>query len=273
MTEEGIEEVGRIIREVNAEVVVPRWRALGEGDVAMKGPMDPVTVADREAERLLTERLAAYLPGSVVVGEEAVSDDASVLAALSGPAPVWIIDPIDGTRMFVDGSPRFSTLVALAVGGRTVASWSYQPVPDVMATARAGHGAWVNGERVSSARSAPEADAAPVRDVATPMDMWLKGEESTLVDAMRRAGVNVGHYDACGIEYVDLAGGKLDAMVMTWENSWDHAAGLLLVAEAGGAAVTLDGSEFRLAGGNALPFVVAAHRDTAEEIRAILAAV
>ena len=269
MTAEGMEEVGRIIREVNAEVVVPRWRALGEADIAMKGPYDPVTVADREAEQLLTARLAAFLPGSVVVGEEAVSDDASVLEALTGSAPVWIIDPIDGTRNFVEGSPRFSTLVALAVEGRTLASWSYQPIGDVMATARVGEGAWVNGERVSSPRSF--VGMVPPPAVATPMNLWLKGDEDELIAALRRDGVDVRQYDACGIEYVSLASAGLDAMVMTWENSWDHAAGLLLVSEAGGATVTLDGSEYRLAGGNALPFIVGATAEVAERVRAVLA--
>lgn len=272
MTEEGMEEVGRIIRQVNAEVVVPRWRALGEADIAMKGPYDPVTVADREAEQLLTERLSAYLPGSVVVGEEAVSDDASVLSALTGEAPVWIIDPIDGTRMFVDGSPRFSTLVALAVQGRTVASWSFAPVTDVLATAVAGRGAVVNGVPVRTARSAAALGPLENLDVATPRDMWLNADQNALVASLRKAGVDVTQYDACGIEYVDLAAGRRSAMVMTWENAWDHAAGLLLVAEAGGASVNLDGTPFRLAGGNALPFVVASDAETAEAIRAVLAA-
>lgn len=268
-----MEEVGQIIREVNAAAVVPRWRALTDADIAMKGPLDPVTVADREAEEHLTARLAAFLPGSVVVGEEAVSDDASVLAALSGPDPVWIIDPIDGTRMFVAGSPRFSTLVALAVAGRTVASWSYQPVGDVMATAVAGGGALVNGVPVRTARTAAATGPLQGVDVATPMDVWLSADENVLVEAMRKQGLDVTHYDACGIEYVDLAAGRRSAMVMTWENSWDHAAGLLLVAEAGGAAVNLDGSAFRLAGGNALPFVVASDAETAEAIRGVLAAI
>lgn len=271
MTEEGMEEVGRIIREVNAAVVVPRWRSLAETDIAMKGPLDPVTVADREAEEQLTERLAAYLPGSVVVGEEAVSDDAGVLAALDGADPVWIIDPIDGTRMFVDGSPRFSTLVALAVGGRTLASWSYQPVTDVMATAVAGQGSRVNGVPVRTARSAAATGLLENLDVATPRDIWLNPDQSALIEALRKHGVDHARYDACGIEYVDLAAGRRSAMVMTWENAWDHAAGLLLVAEAGGAAVNIDGSAFRLAGGNALPFVVAADAATAEAVREALA--
>ncbi|MFD0631792.1 inositol monophosphatase family protein [Catenulispora yoronensis] len=133
-------EVEDIIRSVNEAVVLPRFRSLRDSDIAMKGPMDPVTVADREAEELLRDRLTAFLPGSVVVGEEAVSDDPLALRALTGPAPVWIVDPIDGTRNFVAGSSRFSTLVALSVEGVLQASWSYAPVLGRVGTALAGQG-------------------------------------------------------------------------------------------------------------------------------------
>ena len=100
------------------------------------------------AEEALVEGLRALLPGSVAVGEEAVAGDPALLATLDGDAPVWIIDPIDGTHNFAVDNPRFTTLVALAHRGELLASWTYAPVLDVMATARAGAGAHVDGERV-----------------------------------------------------------------------------------------------------------------------------
>jgi fructose-1,6-bisphosphatase/inositol monophosphatase family enzyme len=87
---------------------------------------------------------------------------------------------------------------------------------------------------------------------------------------MRAADLDVRYFDACGIEYLDLATGSRCAMVLTWENCWDHAAGLLLAAEAGGHAAALDGAPVRLEGGNALPFVVAADAGTADRIREII---
>src|SRR4051794_24544631 len=86
------------IRAGGAAEVVPGGRCLAEADATEKnGPHDLVTTADRLAEERLTERLTALLPGSVVVGEEAVAADPSVLARLRGDAPVWVIDPVDGT--------------------------------------------------------------------------------------------------------------------------------------------------------------------------------
>ncbi|NUP47189.1 MAG: inositol monophosphatase [Catenulispora sp.] len=232
----------------------------------MKGPMDPVTVADREAEDLLREWLTAFLPGSVVVGEEAVSEDPSVLHALTGSAPVWVIDPIDGTRNFVAGSGRFSTLVSLSVDGVLQASWSYAPVLGRIGTALAGRGAWVDGE---PARVAPPA-GPPGLPLTTSHPAWWPAGYGRSFDALTAAGLDVRYFDACGIEYLDLAIGKRSAMVLTWEHCWDHAAGLLLVAEAGGHVATLDGSPMRLAGGNALPFVASADPATTELVRSII---
>src|ERR1700743_2075316 len=108
-----LKTVDQIIREVAAEQIMPRFRQLAEGDIEMKGVNDPVTVADKEAERVLTERLTAYLPGSVVVGEESFAKDKAIMSHLDNEHPVWIIDPIDGTRNFVAGNPEFAVMIAL----------------------------------------------------------------------------------------------------------------------------------------------------------------
>lgn len=258
-------EVEDIIRSVNEKAVLPRFRSLADSDVTMKGPMDPVTVADREAEDLLRQRLTAFLPGSVVVGEEAVSEDPSVLDALTGPAPVWIVDPIDGTRNFVAGSGRFSTLVALAAGGVLQASWSYAPVIGRIGTALAGHGARVDGVPAKVAHL-----PAPTLPITTSHPVWWPLGYGRGVDAMRAAELDVRYFDACGIEYLDLAAGTRSAMVLTWEHSWDHAAGLLLVAEAGGHVATLDGTPVRLEGGNTLPFIASTDPATTDRVRQLI---
>ncbi|MGW0661580.1 inositol monophosphatase family protein [Streptodolium elevatio] len=71
---------------------------------------------------------------------------------------------------------------------------------------------------------------------------------------------------SAGLEYVDLVRGDADALVYTWENPWDHAAGLLLLAEAGGVAANLDGSPFALSGGNALPLIAAANEELTADL-------
>jgi fructose-1,6-bisphosphatase/inositol monophosphatase family enzyme len=248
------DEVERVIRTIANREIMPRFRRLTAADITEKAPGDLVTVADRAAEEALGVALSAILPGSVVVGEEGVGADRSLLEALSDTAPVWVIDPIDGTHNFATDNPRFATLVALCDRGDLIASWTHIPALDVMATARAGGGAFVNGERV---RVAPSHDGLRHLDVCTPQQKWWTRADRARFNAMSAAGVALCFFDTSGLEYIELATGRRTAMVLTWEFPWDHAAGLLLHAEAGGVSMTRDGRRFALAGGNALPFVVA----------------
>ncbi|MGW0584667.1 inositol monophosphatase family protein, partial [Streptomyces sp. NPDC002920] len=101
-------DVEDAIRQAAATEIMPRFRQLAAHEIDQKnGPHDLVTDADRRAERYLTEVLGALLPGSVVVGEEAVHADPATYGAIRGDAPVWIVDPVDGTRQFVHGDEGF----------------------------------------------------------------------------------------------------------------------------------------------------------------------
>ncbi len=118
-------DVEEAIRQAAADEIMPRFRQLTADEIDEKsGPHDLVTDADRKAEECLTEALAKLLPGSVVVGEEAVHANPATYQAIQGQAPVWIVYLVDGTRQFVHGDTGFCTLVALAVGGAVQASWT-----------------------------------------------------------------------------------------------------------------------------------------------------
>ncbi len=265
----GVRDVEEALRKAAAAEVTPRFRQLAEGDVVEKsGPHDMVTVADRRAEEQLTADLAALLPGSVVVGEEAVHANPSTYEAIRGTAPVWIVDPVDGTRQFVNGNPGFCMLVALAVDGVVQASWTYAPVLDEMAVAVRGQGAWLNGERLVAGAPAPGADV----EVATSHPDFTTEDQKRALTGLVVEGVRPRPCGSAGLEYLAIARGELDAVAFSWELAWDHAAGLLLVAEAGGADLTLTGEPFRIGGGNALPFTAARDAATARRVADLLAA-
>lgn len=225
--------VTEIIREVAAEVILPRFRCLGEGEVReKKGPNDLVTIADTEAERLLSRRLGDLLPSSTVVGEESVAADASVLDRLEGKAPVWIIDPVDGTLNFAKGRPRFAVIVALAVEGLTRFGWIHDPLNNRTAVAESGQGAWLAGNRLAIA-------AAPSLAAMRGSAGWRRHDR--LTDAVGKL-VNQG---SAAHDYLDLLEGRLDFAFYRQLNPWDHAAGVLLHQEAGGYSAQLDGSGYR----------------------------
>ncbi|MFI2733942.1 inositol monophosphatase family protein [Streptomyces sp. NPDC018711] len=260
-------EVEEAVRKAAAAEIMPRFRQLAADDIVEKnGPHDLVTVADRAAEGHLTASLTALLPGSVVVGEEAVHADPGVYEELRGDAPVWIVDPVDGTRQFVHGDPAFCTLVALARHGEVLASWTYAPALEQFAVAVRGRGATLNGEAIRSGSPAP----GEVLEVATSHPDYTTPDQKRALLGLRTEGVRPRPCGSAGLEYLAVARGELAGTAFSWEYAWDHAAGLLLVAEAGGATTTIAGEPFRLAGGNALPFTTARDAATAERIRALL---
>jgi len=234
--------VSRLIIQVAAEEIMPRYAKLAAGDVREKGPGDLVTVADEAAEHRLTPALIALLPGSVVVGEEAAAADPSVIDRLDGGDPVWVIDPVDGTANFAAAKGDFGVMVSLIQGGRTLAAWIYDPRHEHMATAELGGGAWLDGVRMQV--STPPADPA---ELSGPL---LGGSFGDLALArrvqQRRDRVRARKSLRCAAaEYVCLADGKMDFALFSKLMPWDHAAGVLMHGEAGGYSAYLDGQHYQ----------------------------
>ncbi|MFF9216693.1 inositol monophosphatase family protein [Streptomyces viridosporus] len=259
--------VEEAVRKAAAQEIMPRWRRLAEHEVDLKsGPHDLVTDADRKAELYLTEALTALLPGSVVVGEEAVHANPASYEAVRGEAPVWIVDPVDGTRQFVHGDTGFCTLVALALRGVLYASWTFAPARHQFATAVRGKGAHLDGERLRAGSPEPGRDLR----VATSHPDFTTDEQKRSLLALRTEGVAPRPCGSAGLEYLAVARGESDATAFSWEAAWDHAAGLLLVEEAGGTHLTRAGEPFRITGGNTLPFTAARDAATAQRVVGLL---
>jgi fructose-1,6-bisphosphatase/inositol monophosphatase family enzyme len=233
------ESVANYIRETAQALILPRFRALGSGDVREKKPGDPVTIADTEAERELTRRLKDVIPGANVLGEESVHDDPARLAWLAADAPVWIIDPIDGTSNFVRGHPAFAVIVALARQGEVEAGWIYNPLSDVMIFSLKGQGAWSAGMRLQV-----KGDVPPEKLTGSAYGRTKSGVRAgrALNDSGRIRGV---HNQGCsGLEYMAIAQGMAQFSLHSRSLPWDHAAGMLIVAEAGGCGSFLDGGGY-----------------------------
>ncbi|MFJ8079761.1 inositol monophosphatase family protein [Streptomyces sp. NPDC096205] len=260
-------DVEEAVRAAADAEILPRFRQLAAHEIDQKnGPHDLVTDADRKAELYLTEALSALLPGSVVVGEEAVHANPASYEAIRGDAPVWIVDPVDGTRQFVHGEDGFCTLIALAQRGVLLASWTYAPVRGQLATAVRGQGAFLDGERLYAGPPTPGRDL----EVATSHPDYTTDEQKRALLGLWTEGVAPRACGSAGLEYLALARGESDATAFSWEAAWDHAAGLLLVEEAGGAHLTLTGEPFRITGGNSLPFTAARDAATARRVLGLL---
>ncbi len=230
-------KVAEIIRHVAATEVMPRFRNLQQSDISEKGPGDFVTVADEASEKMLTHLLQEVLPEALVVGEEAVAKDLSILNKLKDDKPVWVIDPIDGTSNYASGKSRFGILVALVQNGVTHYGWAFDPSGNRMAIARKGGGCFLDGKRVTITCAATDmkqltgqGDGAPARHF-DPVRPQLKD--------IIKAG--------CALhDYMDFLTGAADFVVYVDRTTpWDHAAANLLVQEAGGyVAMNKNGSAY-----------------------------
>ncbi|CCG43134.1 inositol monophosphatase family protein [Magnetospirillum molischianum] len=225
-----VERVSTIIRDVAAAEILPRFRNLTAGQIREKQPGQLVTEADIEAERVLTLRLADVLPGAACVGEEAVAANPTFLSALERSGAVWVIDPVDGTSNFAQGLTRFAVILALVVDGVTRIGWIFDPVSGRMTIAERGSGAWESGRRLS---------------------VLPGGPLETLVGSVKRSArlagrvARVGRKGSAAHDYLDLVTGKLHFAHFRRLMPWDHAAGMLIHAEAGGYGRLIDGSAYR----------------------------
>ncbi|MBL6930354.1 MAG: inositol monophosphatase [Rhodospirillales bacterium] len=219
------EKVIRIITETAKALITPRFQQLTKADIREKSPGDLVTIADVEAEKRLEAELTALVPDSLVVGEEEAEDFPSVLDRINADAPVWVLDPLDGTRNFAHGREPFAVIVAYCLGGETLMGWIHDPISDETVWAAKGQGCWSGSNRLTIP------DAGPLEE--------MKGSLSSNVGKRLKAvpGVptKISRVGCVGRDYMNLALGRLDFARYAFRlKPWDHAAGALIHAEAGG---------------------------------------
>jgi myo-inositol-1(or 4)-monophosphatase len=207
-----------------------------------KSATDFVSHVDLGAEQRIRDVLLERVPGIRIVGEE-LSNDADPEGGL-----VAIVDPLDGTTNFLHGFPNYGVSICVALDGIPVAGVVHDVARGGVCTASAGDGAFVDGERIHVSTNTDPARALigtgfPFRDVSY-ADRYLAMMKRLMPQTagMRRAG-------SAALDLSDVARGRFEGFWELWLNSWDLAAGVLLVREAGGRVTDLDGRDARLVGG------------------------
>lgn len=232
-------EILALMRRVTEQAILPRYRNLAAGEVEDKGGNDPVTIADREAEVLLREGLAAIDGSLAFVGEEAAHADPSILDRLDGPC--WIVDPVDGTRNFANGNPPFGVIIARAEGGMAQSGWLYDCLTGRYCAAHRGKGATIDGERVAARATGSTPPIAAISLIFMDEDR-RQATKRNLLPYYELADIPY-----CAAEqYPRLALGMNDLSIFERTLPWDHAAGVLWLEEAGGKAARPDGTAYRV---------------------------
>lgn len=203
-------------------------------DVIAKADESPVTQADRAAEAAMREILGVERAADGIFGEEHGSErlDAEAL---------WVLDPIDGTRSFITGSPLWGTLIALVRDGRPVLGMVDMPVLRERWIGRAGAGAERNGEPV---RTSTCTHVAQARIVTTSPDIFDAADWQAFDVLSRRCAMRRFGGDCYG--YAQLAGGTIDLVVETGLQPYDYLGPAGLIQAAGGVITDWQGQPLSL---------------------------
>lgn len=232
-------------RRAAKAAILPRFQSLsGLASTRKSRSDDIVTIADQDAEKMITAEVRSRWPDSCVIGEESVSDGVASVSDIVRAARTFVIDPLDGTWNFANGLPLFGVVLALVEHGKTVAGVLYDPVTDDAVLAAMGTGAYfcaTDGTlrllRASAPRNVPDMigfsghgllDKAVQRRLAEPLTHFHR------VLSLR-----------CSChEYRMLAAGHAQFVIGGNLNPWDHLAGALVVTEAGGHAALHTGAAY-----------------------------
>jgi 3'(2'), 5'-bisphosphate nucleotidase len=212
------------------------------GSIAVdyKGPADPVTAADRRSNRLIVQRLNQEFPDIPVVAEE--SEPAS-FEGFHEAARVLFVDPLDGTREFIERFPEFAVMIGLVEGQKAVAGVVYAPVTGNAWIGAVGLGAWhidpKAGDRIP-ARVSTTDELTRARIVAS-----RSHRSPRLERALASLGAwEVRHMGSAGLKGAQVAAGLADAYLDTGASTkrWDACAIDALVTAAGGRVSDLTGA-------------------------------
>ena len=255
LTAPDVDAVTQLIEDVAKELVVPRFRQLQAEEIEHKAtaddPEDVVTSVDREVEVRLTEGLSALMPSAVVVGEEATYADPELLTLVHGDRPVWLIDPIDGTKNFATGDRAFGIMVGLVGGGLTRAAWILFPAEQLTFVAERGSGAYLNGARV---RVPPAVGEDSPR--GTILSRYMPDVLRHVVVLGTQGRFRQAPPSGCAAsEYMTILRGGAEFVVYYRLLPWDHAAPALILSEGGGLVEHVSGEAYSPRSSNQLTIV------------------
>jgi myo-inositol-1(or 4)-monophosphatase len=214
------------------DVLMSYYGRRPEGLESKTSVTDPVSDADREAERVIRELIARERPDDGLVAEEG-----SHTEARSGRR--WIVDPLDGTVNFLYGLRAWGVSIALEDASGLAAGVVFNPVSKECFAAGRGEGATLNGSpmRVTGCRSLERAMVA----TGFSYEAGRRAEQATLLVELLPRIRDVRRAGAAALDLAYVAAGRVDAFYERGLQRWDEAAGRLLVHEAGGLTADLDG--------------------------------
>jgi myo-inositol-1(or 4)-monophosphatase len=230
-----LKQLRGLVRDCARQELLPRFADVGR-HLKLDGSV--VTEADHAMQDRVQQELAVHWPQYAFLGEEMPAHEHATLAR-TGREGMWVLDPLDGTSNFAAGLPFFSVSLALLVDGRVEIGLVYDPVRDEAFYAQRGVGAWLNGLSLGT--------RAPLN---LPLRRSIAVVDFKRLDPALAAGLGARppygsqrNFGSSALDWCWLADGRFHVYLHGGQKLWDYAAGTLILAEAGGQALTLAGEE------------------------------
>ena len=237
-------QIINLVRRAARAEILPRFRTLSQVEIDEKsGPLDVVTAADREAEKMIARGLLSIFPNAHIVGEETATEEK--IAHLADAEMGFAIDPVDGTWNFAHGMATFGVILSMTRFGSPVFGLIYDPVMDeVMIADEADTTQIIVPGR--PARPVRVSSGGPVEALSGYVSFYnlpdsKRAEMAALMTRFQRLYM----LRCAAHEFRMVAQGHVDFVLCSTLSPWDHAAGALIVKRAGGHVACLDGSEYR----------------------------
>jgi myo-inositol-1(or 4)-monophosphatase len=199
--------------------------------VESKGNRDLVTNLDKEAEKLIVNKIKGKFPGHGIIAEEGGKEN-------TGNDYVWIIDPLDGTHNYIRNLRLFAVSIGIVHKQVFVGGIIYAPLDEELYVAEKGSGAYKNNVRLSvSSRS-------DLKDCSLGFDSSIRNSPDIMLAALKdiaSCAFNIRMFGSSAIALGYIAEGNIDGTVEFFDKPWDFAAGVCIVEEAGGRFSTLEG--------------------------------
>ncbi len=227
---------GREIAKRSGELAL-KYRE-GNIGVEIKADQSPVTIADKECEKLIVGAISETFADDGILGEEGATKESS-------NGRKWIVDPIDGTRDFIRGTRAWSVLIGLEEAGEVVAGFAYFPSTGEMFSAAKGQGAYWNDDRAQVSKVAQVDQALLCVNGFSMVNRYpFAGELLNYMEKFWTVRSMGGCLDA-----MMVATGRADAWIEVQAKPWDLAPLKIIAAEAGAVTFDFTGSD-TIYGGN-----------------------
>lgn len=218
----------------SGKMLLKEFENFDRSEIMLKSQHEILTKYDLESEKIIIDKIKKYFPDHQVLSEESGSND-------SKSDYLWIIDPIDGTTNFSMHNPIFSISLGLAYKGEMILGIIYAPYLKEMFFAEKGKGAILNGEKIKVSEIAGGnvlnafCHSRHEKDIKKAIEYFKK---------QKLNGLDCRQMGSAAIELVYVACGRIESIAIPGAHTWDVAAGILIVREAGGRVSDFNGDDW-----------------------------